>query len=174
MADTQEQITIDLTGNEPVITTTQVRRRRPLREISSNEANRPSRRARRSNRSETENRAPAPTATNINRVQQAQRQTSEEFGLGIKKNNAWINHIKAFAKQHNLTYWEAIKHPKCKETYKKVKGGSLLSDLYDYGTLDELKKAGSAAGKNFELSGLSPFDARYYLGSKVVGPALLG
>jgi len=174
MTDTQEQITIDLTGTEPVITRTQVRRRRPLREISSNEANRPNRRARRGSRNETENRAPTPTATNISRTPQAQRQTSEEFGLGIKKNNAWINHIKAFAKQHHLTYWEAIKHPKCKETYKKVKGGDLLSNLYDYGILDEIRKAGSSAGKSFELSGINPFDAGYYLGNKIIGPALLG
>ena len=90
MSNTQEQITIDLTGNEPVITRTRLRCRRPLGEISRNEANRP-------NINETENRVPATTATNISRVQQAQRQTSEEFGVGVKKNPAWINHIKTLA-----------------------------------------------------------------------------
>ena len=119
-------------------TRTQVRRRRPLREISSNEANRPSRRARRSSpktgHQQQQQQVQITTAISTNRVQQTQRQTSEELGLGTKKNNAWTSHIKAFAKQHHLTYWEAIKHPKCKETYKKVKGGDLLSNLYDYGT----------------------------------------
>ena len=85
MANTQEQITIDLTGDEPVITRTQVRRRRPLGEISSNEANRPTRRARRINRQATENRPPARINGNIQRIQPP---VQEEFGLGIKKNNA--------------------------------------------------------------------------------------
>jgi len=82
MSNTQEQITIDLTGNEPVVTRTQVRRRRPLAQISENEANQPIRRARRGNRRATENVAPANTT--VNRATQPQRQTSEEFGLGIK------------------------------------------------------------------------------------------
>ena len=83
----QEQITIDLTGEEPVITRTQVRRRRPLETISENEANRPTRRARRGNRNASENRIPVVPVTRTNRMTGPQRQTSEEFGLGIKKNN---------------------------------------------------------------------------------------
>ena len=33
--------------------------------------------------------------------------------------NAWIEHIKNFAKANNTTYGCALSNPKCKETYKK-------------------------------------------------------
>jgi len=33
--------------------------------------------------------------------------------------NPWVEHIKKFAKDRNISYWEAIKMPECKETYKK-------------------------------------------------------
>jgi len=37
-----------------------------------------------------------------------------------KKTSPWIAHCKAFAKKHNLTYPQALSHPDCKGTYKKV------------------------------------------------------
>ena len=33
--------------------------------------------------------------------------------------STWINHVKAFAKEHNITYREALK--KAGSTYKKTK-----------------------------------------------------
>lgn len=44
--------------------------------------------------------------------------------MGGKKNkrvvSPWITHVKAFAKKHKMKYNEALKNPKCKETYKKM------------------------------------------------------
>ena len=161
MANNQEQIHIDLTGDEPVITRVRVRRRRPLSEISSNEANQPNRRGRRGNRRATENIQPA--SANIARV--VQPPNTEDFGLGIKRNNNWINHVKSFAAQNHITYWEALKNPKCKATYTKLKGKGLL---------DVLKNIGSTVGSSFQLGGVNPFDMGYTLGHDIIGPALLG
>ena len=36
--------------------------------------------------------------------------------------NSWINHVKNFAKKHNIKYNEALKHPDCKSSYKKGMG----------------------------------------------------
>jgi len=41
-------------------------------------------------------------------------------GNGLKKQSPWIQHVKAFAKKHNMTYFQALKEPKCKASYKKV------------------------------------------------------
>ena len=54
--------------------------------------------------------------------------------------NPWISHVKHYAKQHNVSYKEALK--KAKSSYRSVKGGSLKSandwywqknrDLFNY------------------------------------------
>lgn len=38
--------------------------------------------------------------------------------------NAWVQHVKNFASQHNIPYYEAIKQ--AKETYKKTMGGDVV------------------------------------------------
>ena len=38
---------------------------------------------------------------------------------GINKGNPWMNHVRNFAKEHNLTYWEAMKNPRCKTSYRR-------------------------------------------------------
>jgi hypothetical protein len=38
----------------------------------------------------------------------------------IKKSNPWINHIRAFAKENNLTYNKAMLHGDLKKSYVKV------------------------------------------------------
>ena len=49
--------------------------------------------------------------------------------------HAWVEHIRQYAKEHNLTYPNAMKDPNCKATYKSKKsvrggGGPLgLEDL---------------------------------------------
>ena len=43
-----------------------------------------------------------------------------------------MQHIRQFAKQHNLTYWEAVKSPKCKTTYGKGITPDLFKDVKDY------------------------------------------
>jgi hypothetical protein len=35
--------------------------------------------------------------------------------------NKWIEHVKAFAEKHKISYREALKHPECKEAYKNCK-----------------------------------------------------
>lgn len=32
----------------------------------------------------------------------------------------WIKHVKKHAKDNNIKYSEALKDPKCKESYKKI------------------------------------------------------
>ena len=39
-------------------------------------------------------------------------------------NNNWINHVKAYANIHKMSYREALKDKNCKEKYKKIKEGS--------------------------------------------------
>jgi hypothetical protein len=40
-------------------------------------------------------------------------------GGDIKKKNPWVEHVKQFAKENNIGYFEALSNPKCKSTYKK-------------------------------------------------------
>jgi hypothetical protein len=37
----------------------------------------------------------------------------------LKKQNRWVDHVKQFAKDNNVGYFQALKDPKCKTTYKK-------------------------------------------------------
>ena len=39
--------------------------------------------------------------------------------------NPWLTHTKLYAKQHRISYWDAIKDPNCKKTYRKISGGDL-------------------------------------------------
>jgi len=39
----------------------------------------------------------------------------------------WINHVKQFSKQHNMTYKESLQHPQCRESYHN--GGSIKSNF---------------------------------------------
>jgi len=36
--------------------------------------------------------------------------------------NAWIEHVKEFAKKHNMSYVKAVADPKCKAEYYAKKG----------------------------------------------------
>jgi len=38
---------------------------------------------------------------------------------GAKKSSKWIDHVKAYAKKHNMKYSECLKDAKCKSSYKK-------------------------------------------------------
>lgn len=40
--------------------------------------------------------------------------------------NPWIDHVKDFAKKHNVSYKEAVSNSKCQSEYKKKKVGSGL------------------------------------------------
>ena len=39
----------------------------------------------------------------------------------------WINHVKQFSKEHNMTYKESLQHPECRESYHN--GGSIKSNF---------------------------------------------
>ena len=39
--------------------------------------------------------------------------------------NKWIEHVKNYSKLHNMKYNEALRDPKCKNEYQKMKGGGL-------------------------------------------------
>jgi len=45
--------------------------------------------------------------------------TSKGVGMKINQSNKWIDHVRKFAKTHNMTYFQALKDPKCKMSYKK-------------------------------------------------------
>ena len=34
--------------------------------------------------------------------------------------SSWIDHVKMYAKEHNMKYSDALKDSKCKSSYKKV------------------------------------------------------
>lgn len=161
MAENRRIEMIDLTqGEEPVITY-----RDPLREIPSNA---PRRRGRRQDNVDLqENRTPNEANTFMYRYiygPNQQRQTPasrrrqlenqrafEGFGTDhIKKpsSNPWIRHVKNYAKQHNMSYTEALKSGKAKQSY--VKGGTNIFNPID------------------------GFKVGYKFGYNTLGPALLG
>jgi hypothetical protein len=59
-----------------------------------------------------ESKSEAPTESSKEEV------VEEIVGTG-KKLNTWIRHVQQFAKTHNINYFEALKNPKLKESYKK-------------------------------------------------------
>jgi len=40
---------------------------------------------------------------------------------GAKKSSSWIEHVKMFAKKHNMKYGDALSDPKCSASYKAKK-----------------------------------------------------
>ena len=51
----------------------------------------------------------------------AKAETAPEIkGEGKKRTHAWIDHIKAFAAKHSITYSQALKHGELKKDYKPV------------------------------------------------------
>jgi len=58
--------------------------------------------------------------TSSSRAESPMKENSEGAFVGTgKKSNSWIKHVQAFAKAHNINYFEALKNPKVKEGYKK-------------------------------------------------------
>ena len=147
---------IDLTqGDEPVITY-----RDPLGDIGSNALRRRSRPL--EHAALQENRTPNEANRSVRRRQsqppasrRRQLESQRAFeGIGITKspqiasNNHWINNVKAFAKKHNMSYWEALKSGKAKQSY--VKGGTNIFNPID------------------------GFKVGYKFGHDTLGPALFG
>jgi len=160
---TQQIAVIDLTGDEPVITyVNQIVRppRRPLGEISTVLADQA-----------------VNTDTTIHRRRNRRRSSTAEVdkenmpqpqeGRGHSaSSNPWIQHVKDFAKEKGITYWEALKSPQCKSSYQKSQGGK--------GILDDIKRAGHTVGDAFKIGKHNPFDAGYKFGHDTLGPAIFG
>ena len=75
-------------------------------------------------------------------------------GIGLKQTqkrssgNAWINHLKAFAKKHNMSYREALRSGEARQSY--IKGGTNIFNPID------------------------GFKVGYKFGDDTLGPALFG
>ena len=82
------------------------------------------------------------------------RRTSPDLteGIGMQnksgKGNPWINHVKAVARKHSISYQEALKSGKAKQSY--IKGGTNIFNPID------------------------GFKVGYKFGHDTLGPALLG
>lgn len=55
----------------------------------------------------------------VKRGKKTVRKTKSKGRKLSKTLSKWIMHVKNFAKQHKIKYPEAMKHPKCKATFKK-------------------------------------------------------
>lgn len=55
----------------------------------------------------------------VKRGKKTVRKTKSKGKKLSKTLSKWIMHVKNFAKQHKIKYPEAMKHPKCKATFKK-------------------------------------------------------
>ena len=163
--------TIDLTGDDGSVVSTrnetaQERRRtnrRPLEEITTQEINQAmnmsqpiSRRRRRRTQIVDE------TPENKENVQ------PRINGGQMKSGNAWIQHVKDFAKAKGIPYWQALKSPECKSSYKKHSSGKGVNIGKAFRNL------GKTIAKPFEIGGVNPFEAGYKFGYSTVGPALIG
>ena len=89
----------------------------------------------------------------------------------MKSGNAWIQHVKDFAKAKGIPYWKALKSPECKTSYKKHSKVSTGKGV-DIGKA--FRNLGKTIAKPFEIGGVNPFEAGYKFGYSTVGPALLG
>jgi hypothetical protein len=45
-----------------------------------------------------------------------------DIGKPQKKPNAWIQHLRQFAKENGMTYFKALSDPQCKSQYRKIIG----------------------------------------------------
>jgi hypothetical protein len=62
-----------------------------------------------------------------------------------KKHNPWIEHVRQFAKDNGINYFQALKDPKCKTSYRKVKGhgvgSSRISPAQEEEEQEEIRRA---------------------------------
>ena len=123
---TERMLVLDLTqGSEPVVSYRDVEARQPLGDITrQRRGRRRSRRLEEANDSENEENVDNSTQNRLRGRRQRRRRAAEtpsldlQQGIGLKTSNPWIQHVKAFAKQHGITYWKALKSPQCKSSYK--------------------------------------------------------
>jgi hypothetical protein len=151
--------TIDLTGDDgPVVSTrnetpqeTRRNTRRPLGEISRQEISQST------NMGQPISRIRRRRTRSVYDTPENKENVPPQTGRGVKSGNPWIQHVKNFAKAKGIPYWQALKSPECKSSYKTYSSGK-----------------GVNIGKAFEIGGVNPFEAGYKFGYSTVGPALVG
>lgn len=77
---------------------------------------------------------------------------NKKISTNIKKMpNAWIQHVKAYASKHKMTYRDALKDPKCKESYKgsSVKKGAGMPNQEIIANAYNETQLGENAGKKY-------------------------
>jgi hypothetical protein len=119
-----------------------------------------------------------PIGRNRRRRRQIVEETPEDkenvppqTGRGMKSGNPWIQHVKDFAKEKGIPYWQALKLPETKSSYK-MKGKGVKGKGVNIGRA--FRNLGKTIAKPFEIGGVNPFEAGYKFGYSTVGPALLG
>jgi hypothetical protein len=167
--------TVDLTGDEPVVTqrpvTAQETRRntrRPLGEISPVEISQAM------NMGDTISRNRRRRITrNVDDTLEDKENVPPQTGRGMKSGNPWIQHVKDFAKEKGIPYWQALKSPETKSSYQKLSAGKGVKGKgINIGRA--FRNLGKKIAKPFEIGGVNPFEAGYNFGYSTVGPALLG
>jgi len=168
--------TVDLTGDEPVVTqrpeTAQETRRntrRPLGEITRQEISQAM------NMGDTISRNRRRRITrNVDETPENIENVPPQTGRGMKSGNPWIQHVKDFAKEKGIPYWQALKSPETKSSYKKhsLKGKGVKGNGINIGRA--FRNLGKNIAKPFQIGGVNPFEAGYKFGYSTVGPALVG
>ena len=168
--------TIDLTGDDgPTFTTRnetpQERRRKntkPLGEITTQEIDQAM------NMGEPLRRTRRRRTRQVEMTQENKENVPPQEGRGkMKSGNAWIQHVKDFARAKGIPYWQALKSPECRSSYKKHSSGKGVKGKgFNIGRA--FRNLGKKIAKPFEIGGVNPFEAGYKFGYNTVGPALLG
>jgi len=165
--------TVDLTGDEPVVTqrpeTAQETRRntrRPLGEITRQEISQAM------NMGDTISRNRRRRITrNVDETPENIENVPPQTGSGMKSGNPWIQHVKDFAKEKGIPYWQALKSPETKSSYQ-MKGKGVKGNGINIGRA--FRNLGKNIAKPFQIGGVNPFEAGYKFGYSTVGPALVG
>jgi phage-related protein len=63
--------------------------------------------------------------------------------------NKWVEHVKSYAKKHNLKYNEALKDINCKNEYKTGKGYSDVLKVVDKKKVKKIAKSGVDYGADY-------------------------
>ena len=66
-----------------------------------------------------------------------------------KSSNPWIDHVRQFAKDNGINYFQALKDPKCKTTYRKVKGDGIGSSRISPEAEEEEEQRARFENNNF-------------------------
>ena len=66
-------------------------------------------------------------------------------------NNSWVNHVREFAKQHNLTYMCAASTPECSKSYKEKQKPKAITAPVVAKTVAPKSESSSTNGNTFKV-----------------------